>query len=62
MTFDIGELKACFEKYSQIMGTKIVKKVIKYIGVNPEGNLLGLINKGMKKETENQAFNDQVYQ
>jgi hypothetical protein len=53
MTFDIGELKACFEKYSHIMGTKIVKKVIKYIGVNPEGNLLGLINKGMKKKTEN---------
>lgn len=43
------------------MGTKLVKKVIKYIGVNPEASILGLLNKGMNKASENQTFNDQVY-
>ena len=46
-TFELEEMKNCFEKYAgddRLLGKKLVKKIIEHIGVKVDGNnVLSLI-------------------
>lgn len=61
MTFELDEMIECFELFSQedMLGKRLMKKVLKSIGANFTGGIISLFKEG---HYSNQSFPPEIYE